>query len=176
MRNTIAFGSGHRPEDSAGLEHYLMVGLAKPELIKRKVRVAICGMAAGFDLAFGCAAMDLGLELWCARPWAGHKPRKKDRMIYFDLIDYAEEVHNVNRDDNYPGPWVYQERNEFMVDSAHLGIVFWNGKQTGGTWNCLEYANKVATPYFNVYPEELMRDVPHRSSGDRKLGQPPKSS
>jgi uncharacterized phage-like protein YoqJ len=46
----------------------------------------------------------------------------------------------VNDCEGFPGPQVYQERNEWMVDRAHVVIAVWDGQKKGGTWNTIKYA------------------------------------
>ena len=149
----IVFGTGHRPE-KAGRVFDDMVELSKDELRIQDPKIAICGMAAGFDLAYGRAAMELEIPLWCARPWAGHQARRDDRHIYAALIDYAARVVNVHGspDPKLPHRGVYQDRNEWMVDQASSGIAWWNGESGGGTWNCLQYAEDMNKPVVNIYP------------------------
>lgn len=35
-----------------------------------------------------------------------------------------------------------QLRNEYMVDQTEVVIAVWDGIKSGGTWNCIEYAQK----------------------------------
>ena len=35
-----------------------------------------------------------------------------------------------------------QKRNEYMVDKSDLVIAFWNGEESGGTWNTINYAER----------------------------------
>lgn len=147
----IIFGTGHRSE-YAGHSFVEMVDRSWSELSKRHVDTIITGMASGFDLAFAIAALNLGIDIWCVRPWAGHGPTKRDGE-YYEVIEKRAKMHTiVNPSLTYPGPWVYQVRNRFMVDHADSGIAFWNGKQSGGTFACLEYAKRMNKPVINIYP------------------------
>lgn len=157
----IVFGTGHRPESSNVLYSQMMF-LAEDALEELKPRVAVCGMAAGFDLAFGEAALSLDIPIWSVRPWAGHTPRRDDLEIYTEIEKLADRHIIISEAMKYPGPWVYQKRNEWMVDNSQQGIAFWNGKVGGGTYRCLEYAKKLERPVKNIYPENL--DL-HRTKG-----------
>jgi hypothetical protein len=150
----IIFGTGHRPEDCNVL-YSEMVFLIEDEFekIRDSISVAVCGMAAGFDLAFGQAALSLDIPVWSVRPWAGHHPRRDDMEIYCELEKNAARHVITNDSMSYPGPWAYQKRNEWMVDNSDEGLSFWNGKLQGGTFNCLKYAKKTGTPVRNIYPE-----------------------
>lgn len=136
----ILFGTGHRPED-AGMSFEEMYRLCRNAINPyRSEHMFITGMAAGFDLAFGAAAYETRHPIWVVRPWAGHEPRKADRELYQHLREVAEIETVVVDQLTYPGPWVYQRRNEFMIDNADEGIALWNGKQSGGTFNCIQAA------------------------------------
>ena len=110
----------------------------------------ICGMANGVDLWAGHEALLLDIEVWAAKPWAGHAPRKADRELYATVIEGASRVINVVDEDKYPGPWVYQKRNEWMVDNATHILAYWDGVESGGTWNCIKYA-RGKRPIRNIY-------------------------
>lgn len=141
--------TGHRPQDCEA-----------ETIVRQKFRTAlrysgadvvISGMAAGVDLWAGDEADGLGIPIWCAKPWAGHTARKEDEELYRKLIARAEKVVNVTPFDDYPGPWVYHKRNEWMVDNATHVLAYWNGKESGGTYACRQYAKKVEKPIRNIY-------------------------
>jgi len=115
------------------------------------IAAVICGMANGVDLWAGNVALDLGLPVIAAKPWAGHGPRKSDVALYERIIKEAVEVVDVNLSETYIGPWLYQVRNEWMVDNATHVLAYYNGAPKGGTFNCLKYANKKKKPVRNVY-------------------------
>lgn len=148
MSNVIAI-TGHRPE-SCGPEGIVRKRL-RQAIDDSGATTVIVGMAAGVDLWAGDEALQLGLEIWCARPWTTHSPRWNDRSLYDRLIDHAGKVVIVTEADTYPGPWCYQKRNEWMVDHADEVIAYWNGAKKGGTFNCITYANKVKVPVSNAY-------------------------
>lgn len=108
-------------------------------------------MAAGFDLW----AADIILEefeswdVWCAIPFKGHKPRKADEELYQRVLDRSSQVVYVSDAETYPGPWVYQKRNEWMVDHADRVVAYWDGT-AGGTANCVKYAKKKGVPVRNI--------------------------
>jgi uncharacterized phage-like protein YoqJ len=141
--------TGHRPQDCED-----------EETVRRKLRnnldpigtsVLICGMAAGVDLWAADEARLLGIEVWAAKPWTTHGPSRGDEELYATIIDYASKVVNVTESDTYPGPWCYHKRNEWMVDHATNVLTYWSGKQSGGTYACLNYAKKKEVPVRNVY-------------------------
>lgn len=145
--------SGHRPEKlSVGKDAVKEVLLQR--LTQMDAHKVIVGMASGVDLWAAEVAEEMGLELVCARPWAGHSPRKADREAYEKAIVYAGFVINVNPSYDYPGPWVYQRRNEWMVNHANSTLAIWNGTP-GGTANCVKYAEKLGRLLLVVNPDEL---------------------
>jgi uncharacterized phage-like protein YoqJ len=150
----IIAGTGHRPEDIEEDEGVVRLKartkLRYPNKLGKSATTFICGLSSGFDLWAGDEARLLGLELIAARPWAGHEPRKADRELYDTLIAYASRVVNVDESPDYPGVWVYQKRNEWMVDSADAVMAYWSGKEKGGTWNCVKYA-RGKKPLTNIY-------------------------
>jgi uncharacterized phage-like protein YoqJ len=108
-------------------------------------------MASGVDLWAADEARTLGIDLWAARPWSTHTPRRGDEELYGDILSAASKVVVVTSIDRYPGPWVYQKRNEWMVDNATNLLAYWSGKERGGTWNCIQYAKNVKVPIRNAY-------------------------
>ena len=44
-----------------------------------------------------------------------------------------------------------QKRNEYMVDLADKVIAVWNGS-TGGTYNCVKYAEKCGKEIIRIVP------------------------
>lgn len=150
----IVAGTGHRPENSESeqvVRTKARVKLQYPNKTGKTASVFICGMAAGLDLWAGDEALKLGIEVWAARPWAGHKPRNQDAELYERVLAGASRVVNVNESQDYPGVWVYQKRNEWMVDNADAVMAYWNLHEGGGTWNCVKYARKVGKPIANIY-------------------------
>lgn len=146
----IIAGTGHRPEDCE-LEVEVRTKARVKLQYTKGVDTFICGMAAGFDLWAADEARKLGLTVIAAKPWATHQPRKEDAELYKVIEAYASKIVVVTDVPTYPGPWVYQKRNEWMVDNADAVMAYWSGKETGGTWNCVKYARKVKKPIANIY-------------------------
>lgn len=141
--------TGHRSEDcedEATVRERLRAAFddARPSRV-------IVGMANGVDLWAGAEALYLGIEVWAAKPWAGHGPRASDRELYAQVIESAGKVVNVTEYTEYPGPWCYHARNEWMVDNATHVLAYWSGKKSGGTYACMKYAMKQEVPIRNIY-------------------------
>jgi uncharacterized phage-like protein YoqJ len=145
----IVCGTGHRPEDC---EDEKIVRLkARLKLRHNNVDTFISGMAAGFDLWAADEARLLGIEIWAARPWKGHKARKGDEELYAQIIESASRVIDVVEQEEYPGAWVYPKRNHWMVDNSNAVMAYWSGKESGGTWECVSYARKQDAKIANIY-------------------------
>lgn len=149
--------SGHRPEkipDFKVVEDALLH--AYKELRATHV---IQGMAAGVDLVSAKVAHHANIPFTCARPWSTHKGRMGGSSGYneswerdYDFaLRLADKVVDVDPADHYPGPWVYQKRNEWMVDHAEAVIAVWNGT-SGGTANCVNYALAKTKPIWRIDP------------------------
>lgn len=141
--------TGHRPEDCRSEEDVRR--RFRDSFEPDKTTAVICGMAAGVDLWAADEARLLGIEIWAARPWSTHGPRRGDEVLYGTIITEASKVVAVTSIDRYPGPWVYQKRNEWMVDHATDVWAYWSGKEYGGTFNCITYAKNKEVPIKNVY-------------------------
>lgn len=146
----IVCGTGHRPEDcedELGVRAKVRIRLSDPT---KQIDVFISGMAAGYDLWAADEARLLEIPVWAARPWRGHKPRKEDEELYQTILDYAEKEIIVVESDEFPGNWAYHARNKWMVDNADAVLMYWNGKESGGTYACRNYA-KGKKPITNIY-------------------------
>lgn len=149
MKTLIVAGTGHRPEDCRHSETEIRI-MARNKLRGSGATTFITGMAAGFDLWAGDEARLLGLEVWAAKPWTTHEPRKEDAELYATIIEYASKVVNVVESDTFPGAWCYHKRNEWMVDNADVVMSYWSGKESGGTYACREYARRTHKKLANI--------------------------
>lgn len=158
----IIVGTGHRPEkitDRNWLLHQISLFYTLEDAEK-----IIQGCAAGADLLFARAAYVLGIPYVAAKPWENHKSRmggssgfKNDDATVYDLMmEHASEVVNVTGAVDYPGPWAYFKRNEWMVDqiTPETGIVLaaWNGEKSG-TSRTVEYAQSKGIQVFQLDPQ-----------------------
>ncbi len=98
----------------------------------------ISGMADGWDRLAAETAVSLDVPFVAAVPWIGHG---RHWPWYAELLKKAKHV-NVVCDIQEWKPWVYQKRDEWMVDNSSFLISAWDGSRHGGTWNTIEYAIK----------------------------------
>jgi uncharacterized phage-like protein YoqJ len=134
--------TGHRPERIKDMG-IVVDGLAEAYR-DLGVTEAIQGMAAGVDLQSARVAYLSGIPFWSVKPWAGHTPRKADEVHYKNAWGLADKRFVVNPSEKYLGPWMYQRRNEWMVDNSHDAVLaVWDGTENGGTFNCVKYARAI---------------------------------
>ena len=112
-------------------------------LIARKFRVFLCGMAVGFDLL--CFERVLILKekyedikiLACVPcPMQNLKYGEKEKIKYYDLLKKADEVILISP---YFTPYCMKERDRFMVDNSSVCVSYLY-KSSGGTYYTTRYA------------------------------------
>jgi uncharacterized phage-like protein YoqJ len=153
-RQMIVAGTGHRPDKLGGYDDETLerlTDLARGYLdTLPDVKAVISGMALGWDMAIAYAAHQKSIPLWAYIPFDGQEKmwpqRSRDR--YWDLRNAAEKVYVVCSG-GY-APWKMQRRNERMVDECDFLLTLWNGT-SGGTANCVRYANKVNRAMHNLW-------------------------
>lgn len=112
---------------------------------------AISGMALGVDQWFAETCIVLGIPFTAAVPCDDQErlwPEESQRH-YRELLAKAHHVRVVS-----PGPyapWKMQARNEFMVNECDVLLAVWDGS-SGGTANCVKYAEKVGKPVWRIDP------------------------
>lgn len=155
----IVAATGHRPDKLGGYSegiHARLLGLAFTYLEAERPERIISGMALGWDQAFAEAAFHLDIPLVAAVPFEGFDrrwPARSCERLQF-LLFHAAEVYIVSP---YPGARAMQLRNEWMVDRADSMAALWDGSW-GGTFNCIQYAEKRQKPVTNLW-ERWQRQV-----------------
>lgn len=151
---TVVCGTGHRPDKLGGYDddtHMRLVRLAYGHIAEDpECRFVISGGALGWDQALARAAYTAGIRFAMYLPFEGFDIKwPKDSRGYLEwLCKCADEVKYICE----PGynPYKMQLRNEAMVNDADVVLALWNGT-TGGTANCLRYAEKVSKPIVNLW-------------------------
>lgn len=158
-RMTIAI-TGHRPDSLDGdyemkspLWHWIGEQLHET-FLKIKPKFMWDGMALGVDTLAVEIALAENIPFGAAIPFPGQEKSwpKEHQEHYRMLLEFAQEQVIVS--EKYVGAWVFQKRNEFMVDRADLLVAVWNGK-AGGTRNCVNYAlrDRVNVPVLRINPD-----------------------
>lgn len=127
----------------------------------------ISGMALGADQLFAQAVIHLDDEniprfLMAAVPFAGQESNwpKASQEIYRVILSRCNEIAHVC-DPGY-APWKMQTRNCWMVDRAKYVLALWDGKKSGGTWNCLGYAasrNRIIDQLNPMRPQDHIKRI-----------------
>ena len=105
----------------------------------------ITGMALGTDILVAQIALDLNIKYIAALPFIGQEKlwKEEDQKIYSNLLDKANKVEIISKGDF--ANWKYQVRNEWIVNKSDLllAIIEKNIENSGGTFNCINYANSI---------------------------------
>jgi uncharacterized phage-like protein YoqJ len=153
--------TGHRPKDLGGYHpqepmNAWLIEAVEEVLIKLRdemgFRKFITGMALGFDQWSLEVALRIGgYHIIAAVPCAGQEKMWPDtsKRRYFELLEMCDDVHILAQ---AYSPQAMHERNEWMVDRATLTLAAWIGKESGGTWNCLQYARKQGNRIVTINP------------------------
>jgi len=161
----IAF-TGHRPQKLGGFDptnpKRAAVRTAIHDALQRAIDkygktheiVVISGGALGVDQDAASIANKLGLPFIVAVPCQGHdsKWNPSDKARYKTMLSHASQVVMV-----HDGPYnntCMQDRNEWMVDHCDALVAVWDGS-SGGTANCVKYAQKMKKPIIFINPDNL---------------------
>jgi uncharacterized phage-like protein YoqJ len=153
----IVCGTGHRPDKLGGYGEDVfqrLVKTAEDWLIETRPCYVITGGALGWDQALAQACINTTIRFAVYVPfvefdckWPQHSRDKLKAIIH-----KADDV-KVICEAGYAG-WKMQKRNEAMVDDSSLVLALWNGS-SGGTANCLKYAEKKNRAIRNLISEYL---------------------
>lgn len=162
----VAF-TGHRPPKIGGYNrsHHLRQTVYDSlhtgilEAITDGYRFFFSGMALGVDqdaLEIACDLRDKepdkNIRCIAIIPFAGQESvwPEESQHTWRLLLDRADDI--ICLSPKYTGPNLLQKRNEWMVDHAHRILSIWDGS-TGGTANCILYAQAVHREIYNLWPE-----------------------
>ena len=141
--------TGHRPEKINDWDYVRARALDAFDITG--VTYLYEGQAAGFDLVAAELAYKHGIGYAACKPWKGHTGRREWIKRYELALRYADTVIDVNDAESYCGAWVYQKRNEFMIDNADYVIAVWDGS-VGGTHNAVKYAERTGKRVWRINP------------------------
>ena len=117
----------------------------------------ISGMAIGADQLFAEAVIHLKnnqypINLVAAIPFQGQESNwpESGQLRYNQILAWATQAVYVS-DPGY-SPAKMQVRNEWMVNNSEIVLALWDGKQSGGTWNCLQYARQCGRTIYQLNP------------------------
>lgn len=155
--------TGHRPDKLGGYDRDAPLNRAVrdeldrvvEDLSERGVEHWCSGMAIGVDMWGAEAVLDHGLRLVAAVPFPGQDSKwpPDTRIRYLELLGMADRVEVVEDEFSYAA---FQRRNEWMVDHVDAVVAVWDGREDGGTWNCVEYAREQDVEIIRVDPNKLL--------------------
>ena len=125
-----------RPEIEATLRQEIMAA------IEDGYTRFLCGFADGTDLMFAALIAEIkmqtpGLRLEAAIPYLA-RLCKQDRA-FTDLIAACDGMKIISEKNTRD---CYHARNRYMVDESSRVIAVHDGRENGGTWYTIGYANK----------------------------------
>lgn len=136
-------------------EYKKKMGNAIEELIEDGYMHFISGGALGVDLDFAEQVIALRnkypsitLELVLPCPDHTRKWSNTDKKRYLKVLEKTDKVSCTSEAYSLR---CMQIRNEYMVNSSDLVIAFWNGVESGGTFNTMRYARRLNKPVKIVF-------------------------
>ncbi len=155
----IVAGTGHRLTKLAlgKIDPYSPVlreqltDLAIWYLEKKLPDKVIVGMALGWDIALGIAAIQLGIPLIAAIPFKGQERlwNSEDKYLYYVVLEQSSKSVIIC-DGGYEARKLML-RNKWMVDNCTRLVALYDGSQAGGTANCIKYAAYKNKPINNLW-------------------------
>lgn len=152
----VAF-TGHRPDKLGG---YYIPNKTFNYITDELIRVlgelqpekAISGMALGWDQWAAAICLKLQIPFVAAVPFLGQEKvwPQSSKDTYHSLLKQAIETAIVC-EGGYAG-WKMQKRNEWMVDRCDKLIACYNGDLSGGTYNCVKYAQEKGKEIITIDP------------------------
>jgi uncharacterized phage-like protein YoqJ len=152
---TIIAATGHRPSKlPTGYNPKPLIKLAGQWLDVNAPDLIISGMALGWDQAVALAAIERSILVHAYVPFVGQADKwpAQSHATYQRILQACDEVKVI-----CPGgylPEKMQKRNEAMVDACDRLLALWDGT-SGGTGNCITYAEIMGVPYENLWTPYL---------------------
>lgn len=151
----ILAATGHRPDKLGGYDEVTFLQLANFAVTKLRETnpdEVIVGMAMGWDLAVGIAAIDMGIPITAAIPCLDHDARWTDYWRRITAIVRACAARECLVTDRPYELYMMQKRNRWMVDRCDEVLALWDGS-FGGTANCVSYALERKKPVNNIWSD-----------------------
>lgn len=156
--------TGHRPNKLGGYDFFNLQRTWIRRRIEERLKnlgatVCISGMALGIDQDFAWTAMWMNIPVLAAIPFVGQESQwpESSQQFYRALLSRCSQVEVVCAG-SYAG-WKMQKRNEWMVDHCQTLLAVWDGS-SGGTGNCVGYAQKIGKPIDRINPNDWYEDPP----------------
>ncbi len=150
---TVFCGSGHRLSGAYhGRTKRELRLFARMVLRRHGPSLVIAGGALGWDQALAWATLDLELPLRLVLPFRGMENRWEPdvRAEFRKMVEKATTTEYLG--ESYD-PDLYQARNVRMVDESQAVLALWDGRKSGGTFNCLRYVHATDRPVHQLWQE-----------------------
>lgn len=151
--------TGHRPNKIGGYNlNSPLRTVVRQEmeqfLLEHKPELGISGMALGVDQDFAKLCIKHSIPFVAAIPFEGQESRwpKESQDEYNEILEHAKEIAFI-APKGYAA-YKMQKRNRWMVDRSTDVLAIWDGT-TGGTANCVAYAEAINKPIHRINPMEL---------------------
>lgn len=121
------------------------------------------GMAMGFDLAAAEVVLSLrdngaDVVLNCALPHPSQvteMANEVERERYQYILAHADRVETLS---THYSPWVYHERNDFLVDQADVIVAYYDEtRRKSGTGYTVRRALRRGLEVRNIYPQQQLQ-------------------
>jgi len=152
----IAF-TGHRPNKIGGYDdnnpkRKAIQKAINEVLISLSPSFVITGGALGIDTDAAREAYRLGIPYSVVAPCRNHSSKwpQHSQKRYATMCKLANKY--VINDVDY-SPQAMQDRNKQMVDECDILVAIWDGT-SGGTANCVKYANKIGKEIIRINPND----------------------
>lgn len=143
-------GTGHRQITEKGLESKI-----ERYIIDNDVHYVITGMALGFDQILANAAISLkdsgyDIHIEAAIPCENQTAKwsMSDKLKYHQILNKCDKITYVAKE--YTATCM-QDRNEYMVNNSDVVLAYYDGRDFGGTKNCIRYAKSKNKHIDNLY-------------------------
>lgn len=126
-----------------------------------------CGMALGVDMLF--AEMVPPESLHAFLPYKGYHLNwgKTNQERFNRILSNAGQVTYVTAPPF--ASWKMILRDKVMVRDTTLVIAVWDGRESGGTYVTIKYAEKLGIPVFNAYDNHWLTDNKYDNLPTRRM-------
>ncbi len=156
--------TGHRPSKLSGYsaeDNKELLWRIRDEIVNhienKGVNTFINGCAIGIDLWSAKIVLKLkeiypNIKLISAVPCKNQYKmwQQKDVLLWWEVINNSDEIVYTSEEDYKP--YLMQIRNEWMCNKSDFVIGVWDGT-SGGTGNCVKYAEKVKKEITIINPK-----------------------